>query len=142
MPPLEVEHHVAVSDPGDEATPLERIDVVAHGIELAGRAKRGTKVFHDVPASHAALAFATLEDLVVLVLQVGAVQHHHQHEQTTVRLCAHKRVLLPLPCADALEGGQPRTEPAGLFKAACVAVAEVPPWEKAAWRLLIPHRPD
>src|SRR5438093_6511274 len=111
MASLVAERHASVRRAADEGFVLERLDIAARRIEAAGRAERRPQILHDVPAPRAFARFAfDLEHLVAWILEIGAVENHHQREQAVLRARAHERARLPFPLADRLQRRGFRTD--------------------------------
>src|SRR5262249_23191988 len=86
MAPVEGEPHEAVVDAADERLPLEALDVAAARIHPPRLAERRAEILDDIPVARALARVAgDLVQLVVLVLQVGAVQDDQQDEEALVR---------------------------------------------------------
>ena len=79
-----------------------------------GVAERGAEIARHVPLLDQ-IAVAMFIERVVAVLEVGAVEHHQQHDQALIRLGADERVVFPLPEAGLLERRVLEPEPAADF---------------------------
>src|SRR5918994_708160 len=95
----------------DEAVLLELVDVIPSGVQDARRPERRTEIPHDVPAFGHTSVLTTLVDHIVVVLQVGAVDDHHEREETAVRLRADEWIPVPRPDVEVLEPRELRPKP-------------------------------
>src|SRR5262245_50157591 len=102
VPAAVVKLHEAVRDAGYERFPIEDIRIAALRSQFASFAERGAEITNDVPAARGLSALHIIQR-VVFVLEVRAVEHHQDDEQSLIRTHADERVLLPRPLAGVLE---------------------------------------
>ena len=74
---------------------LEALEAIAARIHLAGLAERRTQIAHHEPATAPSIGFLQLVDRVVVVFQIGAVEHQQDDQQSVQLVRADERVLLP-----------------------------------------------
>jgi hypothetical protein len=98
-----VELDEAVLHTVDEGLALEDIGIAALRRKTRGLTEGRTEVANRIPLVDASSLFLHLVEHVVLVLDVRAVEHHQDGQQSLIRPRAHERVLLPRPAAGTLE---------------------------------------
>jgi hypothetical protein len=127
---------VAVADAEDERHPLERVDIALARRKAMPVAERRTQVARHVPVLDA-IAVLVLVERVVAVLQIRAVEHHHEREQSTVRPRADEGVLPPGPYALAVQRLFLEPESPARFRARAPVVLQLERGEVVHHRLVV-----
>src|SRR5258708_39320620 len=86
MPAVIVELDEAVFHTGDKGLVLKNVWVPALRSQTSSLTQRRAEIANDIPALDARSVFFDLVERVVLILQVGTIEHHQHHQQSLVRL--------------------------------------------------------
>src|SRR5258706_5517648 len=126
MPAVIAEDHEPISDADDGGVAFELIRIVPRRSDPTGFAQRRAEIADDVPLRGVTARAADVVQRVVRVLEVEAVEHEQDREQTLVRPHPDERVHLPRPLAAASQRRLVQAETsAGLdARARCVAHRE------------------
>src|SRR6267378_2174045 len=106
VPAVIVEFDEPVLDVGDERITLEELDDAALRMQARRFSERGPEIADDVPALDLVARGLHVVQRVVDVLEIRAVEHQENDEQSLVRFRADERVLLPGPLTHLLHGWQ------------------------------------
>src|SRR2546422_3139389 len=137
VPAVIVELDEPVLDVGDERVALEEVDDAALRMQARGFSERRPKIADDVPALDLVAGGLHVVQRVVDVLEIRAVEHHEDDEQSLVRFRADERVLLPGPLAHLLHGPQLQPESAAWGCSHARLIAHRERREKVDRRLVI-----